>query len=75
MEWVHSDGFAALAGRRFDVVAANPPYLSDDDLAAAPPELAFEPAGALVSGPTGLEAISALVDGSPRVPGARRLAR
>ncbi len=65
VEWVHSDGFAALPGRRFDVVAANPPYLSDDDLAAAAPELAFEPAGALASGPTGLEAISALARESP----------
>ncbi len=65
VEWIHSDGFAALAGRRFDVVAANPPYLSDDDLAAAAPELAFEPAGALASGPTGLEAISALARESP----------
>jgi release factor glutamine methyltransferase len=65
VEWIRSDGFAALAGRRFDVVAANPPYLSDDDLAAAAPELAFEPAGALASGPTGLEAISALARESP----------
>ncbi len=65
VEWVHSDGFAALAGRWFDVVAANPPYLSDGELAAAAPELAFEPAGALASGPTGLEAISALVRESP----------
>lgn len=65
VEWIHSDGFAALAGRRFDVVAANPPYLSDDGLAAAAPELAFEPAGALVSGPTGLEAISALPREAP----------
>ncbi len=65
VEWIRSDGFTALAGRRFDVVAANPPYLSDEDLAAAAPELAFEPAGALASGPTGLEAISALARESP----------
>lgn len=65
VEWLLSDGFAAVAGRRFDLVAANPPYLSDADLAAAPPELAFEPAGALAAGPTGLEAITALVAGAP----------
>jgi release factor glutamine methyltransferase len=57
VEWLLSDGFAAVAGRRFDVVAANPPYLSERDLAEAPPELRFEPVGALVSGPTGLEAV------------------
>ncbi len=65
VEWLVSDGFAAVAGRRFDVIAANPPYLSDADLAAAPPELAFEPAGALVSGPTGMEAVEAIAAGAP----------
>ena len=58
VEWLRSDGFAAVAGRRFDVVAANPPYLSREDLAQAPPELRFEPEGALVAGPTGFEAIA-----------------
>jgi release factor glutamine methyltransferase len=57
VEWLLSDGFAAVADRRFDVIAANPPYLSPRDLADAPPELRFEPEGALVSGPTGLEAV------------------
>ena len=57
VEWLHSDGFAAVAGRRFDLIVANPPYLSDADLEAAPPELGFEPRGALVSGPTGMEAV------------------
>ncbi len=65
VEWVRSDGFAELAGRAFDAVVANPPYLSDADLAGAPPELAFEPRGALVSGPTGLEAIGAIVHDAP----------
>jgi release factor glutamine methyltransferase len=60
VEWVPSDGFAALAGRRFDLIAANPPYLSEKDLAAAPPELAYEPRGALVAGPRGDEVIARL---------------
>jgi release factor glutamine methyltransferase len=60
-----SDGFAAVAGRRFSVVAANPPYLSEDDLAGAPPELLFEPRGALVAGPTGLEALERLAREAP----------
>jgi release factor glutamine methyltransferase len=58
VEWLVSDGFAAVAGRRFDVIVANPPYLSTADLAEAPAELRFEPEGALVSGPTGLEALA-----------------
>ena len=63
--WVESDGFAALSGERFDVIAANPPYLSQADLVAAPPELGFEPAGALVAGPTGLEALESIARDAP----------
>ena len=58
VEWCRSDGFAALDGRAFDIVAANPPYLSEAEFAAAPPELAFEPRAALVGGPHGDEAIA-----------------
>lgn len=65
VEWLLSDGFAAVAGRRFDVIAANPPYLSDAELAAAAPELAYEPPGALAAGPTGLEAIAAIASAAP----------
>ena len=65
VEWLASDGFAALSGRRFDVVASNPPYLSPAELDAAPPELRFEPRGALVAGPTGLEAIEAIAREAP----------
>jgi release factor glutamine methyltransferase len=75
VEWLRSDGFAAVAGRRFDVVAANPPYLSAADLAAAPPELRFEPEEALVAGPRGLEAIERLAAEAPGhlAPGGRLL--
>jgi release factor glutamine methyltransferase len=65
VEWLVSDGFAAVAGRRFELVAANPPYLSPADLEAAPPELRFEPRDALVAGPTGLEAIEAIAARAP----------
>lgn len=60
VELHESDGFAALGGRRFDVIAANPPYLSEAELAGAPAELAWEPRGALVAGPRGDEAIARL---------------
>ncbi len=55
VDWVLSDGTAALADRPFDLVVANPPYLTDAELAAVEPELGFEPRGALSSGPTGME--------------------
>jgi release factor glutamine methyltransferase len=65
IEWVVCDGFTALTGRAFDVIAANPPYLAEGDLTAAEPELAFEPVGALVAGPTGLEALERLAAEAP----------
>jgi release factor glutamine methyltransferase len=65
VEWLASDGFGAVAGRRFDLIAANPPYLSPADLEAAPPELRHEPREALVAGPTGLEAIARLAAEAP----------
>jgi release factor glutamine methyltransferase len=53
---------ADLRGR-LDVVVSNPPYVAaDEDL---PAEVAdWEPVGALVSGPTGLEGIEAVVSGA-----------
>jgi release factor glutamine methyltransferase len=76
VEWLVSDGFAAVAGRTFDLVVANPPYLSDAELVAAAPELRFEPPGALASGPTGLEALRAIAAQAPAhmAPGAWLLA-
>jgi release factor glutamine methyltransferase len=47
--------------RPFDLVLANLPYVSEDELASLEPELRFEPPEALVAGPTGLEAIEAVL--------------
>jgi release factor glutamine methyltransferase len=49
------DWSCELAGQ-YDVIFVNPPYLSDDEVAAAPPELRAEPRMALAGGPDGLEA-------------------
>ena len=50
----------------FDVIVSNPPYLAERELADLPPEVAhYEPISALVSGPTGLEAIEHLIAASP----------
>lgn len=51
--------FTPVAGRRFDAVLANPPYLADSDPHL--PALAFEPRAALVAGPGGLEAIEQII--------------
>jgi release factor glutamine methyltransferase len=49
--------FAPLAGRRFDVIAANPPYVARGDTDLAPGVSRFEPEVALIAGAGGLEAI------------------
>jgi release factor glutamine methyltransferase len=50
----------------FDLIVSNPPYLAECELADLPPGVAhYEPVSALVSGPTGLEAIEHLITASP----------
>jgi len=52
-----SDLFAALAGRRYDLILANPPYVREDAVAAFPPEYAAEPRLAHAAGPDGLAVV------------------
>jgi release factor glutamine methyltransferase len=48
------------------LVVSNPPYVANSEIASLPPEIAdYEPLDALVSGPTGLEAVERVVAGAP----------
>ncbi|MGQ4880386.1 peptide chain release factor N(5)-glutamine methyltransferase [Billgrantia sp. LNSP4103-1] len=49
-----SDWFAALAGERFALVAANPPYVDEQDPHLGQGDLRFEPRSALVAADSGL---------------------
>ncbi|MEO6362214.1 MAG: peptide chain release factor N(5)-glutamine methyltransferase [Caldimonas sp.] len=62
IEFVESAWWAALAGRRFDIVVANPPYIAagDKHLGA----LRHEPRLALTPGGDGLGALAAIVAGA-----------
>lgn len=54
-EWVWSDLFSALSGRRFDMIVSNPPYIPSGELAFLMPEVRdFEPVTALDGGGDGL---------------------
>jgi ribosomal protein L3 glutamine methyltransferase len=52
---VESDAFAKLAGRRYDLIISNPPYVDAESVAALPPEYLHEPELALGSGQDGLD--------------------
>ena len=54
---------AEAAGRSFDLLVANLPYVSEEEWEELAPEIReYEPREALVPGPTGLEAIQALAE-------------
>jgi len=62
---LRSDLFAVVAHQRFNIIVANPPYLSEDDFADLQPELAFEPQAALDGGADGLSVIRRLLAAAP----------
>jgi ribosomal protein L3 glutamine methyltransferase len=57
IELIRSDLFDGLAGRRYDLILANPPYVSDAAVAAFPPEYAAEPVAAHAGGADGLDIV------------------
>jgi release factor glutamine methyltransferase len=61
------DWYGALAaGERFAMIISNPPYIGVAEAARTDPELQFEPAQALYSGPDGLRALRLIIAGAPR---------
>ena len=60
VRWRVGSWFDAVPGERFDLIVANPPYVASSDPALK--QLTAEPALALSSGPTGLEALTKIVD-------------
>ena len=57
VEFLQGNWCAPLAGRNFQLIVSNPPYIAADDPALMDPALRHEPAGALSPGSTGLEAL------------------
>jgi ribosomal protein L3 glutamine methyltransferase len=62
---IQSDLFDGLAGRQYDLILANPPYVSDAKVAAFPREYAAEPAIAHAGGRDGLDIVRRILAQAP----------
>jgi release factor glutamine methyltransferase len=65
VEFVESDLFSTLGGRRFDLIVSNPPYVAEGDVHLGQGDVRFEPRSALASGPVGLDTIREIVKSAP----------
>ena len=61
-----SDLFAQLDGEAYDLIISNPPYVTEQEFAALPPEYAHEPALGLKAGTDGLDFALRILDEAPR---------
>ena len=61
VEFLSSDWFDALSGRRFDLIVGNPPYIAAADPHLTRGDVRFEPLSALAAGTDGLEDLRQLV--------------
>jgi len=65
VRFARSDWFSALAGRRFDLLVSNPPYVDPADPCLAQGDLRFEPRGALAAGQSGLADLARIAEAAP----------
>ncbi|MEP6754185.1 MAG: peptide chain release factor N(5)-glutamine methyltransferase [Chthonomonadales bacterium] len=67
-QFVLADGLSPFPIRSADIIVANPPYISEDEVEKLQPEVSqFEPRIALSGGQTGFEIIERLVTDATRV--------
>ncbi len=65
VEFLNSDWFAALVGRRFNLIVGNPPYVAAADPHLAHGDVRFEPLTALAAGADGLADLRRLIAAAP----------
>jgi release factor glutamine methyltransferase len=68
VRFIQSSWFSALAEDpvRYDAIVSNPPYIAADDPDLHPMVRRHEPTVALVPGPSGVEALKAIIAGAPQ---------
>ena len=64
VELLEGDLWGPVAGRRYDLIVSNPPYVSDGEMEILPQEYGHEPDMALRSGPEGLDVVSRILEGA-----------
>lgn len=62
---IRSDLFDSLRGEEYDLIVANPPYVSTASMRSLPPEYRYEPGLALAGGKDGLELVSRIIAAAP----------
>jgi ribosomal protein L3 glutamine methyltransferase len=65
IELVQSDLFAGLAGRRYDLIISNPPYVTAAAMDSLPAEYRHEPSLALAAGADGLDIVRRILADAP----------
>lgn len=65
VQLIASDMWAALEGKKYDLIVTNPPYVTGESMAALPDEYHREPAMALASGEDGLDHVRTILRDAP----------
>lgn len=65
VQFIEGNWLAPLAGRRFDIIASNPPYVAADDPVLRGDSLRHEPQGALTPGLDALAALRGIAAAAP----------
>lgn len=61
---LEGDLWSPVAGRDYDLIVSNPPYVGAEEMAALPPEYGHEPALGLRSGSDGLDVVTRILAGA-----------
>lgn len=61
VEVIRSDHFAAVSGRRYDIIVSNPPYVGPREMRSLPPEYGHEPRLGLEAGSDGLSSVRVIL--------------